>query len=52
MSNKDDIERADVPKIQPNQGGHSNEFAEHGQKKPSATRATEQHFSDTDGEAL
>lgn len=29
---KDDIDPASVPDVQPNQGGHSSEYAEHGQK--------------------
>lgn len=40
MGNKDDIDREDVPPIQPNEGSTRHEFAEHGRKDPKHTTLT------------
>lgn len=48
---KDDIDPASVPDVQPNQGGHSTEYAEHGQKPREGTQFRErEYFGNEDGE--
>lgn len=48
---KDDIDPAAVPPVQPNQGGHSSEYAEHGDKPGKGEQFREKgYFGNQDGE--
>jgi hypothetical protein len=41
---KDDIDPASVPPVQPNQSGHSSEYAEHGRDPKEGVRFVEKGF--------